>query len=232
MQITVFGAAGSVGSRVVAEALSRSHEVTAVVRSPARLPSLPPGARAVVGDAAHVADVTRLSAGQDLVISATRPPDGSEHDLVTTTKALLAGLAGTGVRLLVVGGAASLTVPLPGTRTVPVPGTVPVPLPGTGGRTVLDDPRYMPPAYRDIALACNGQLDACRAEPGDLDWAYLSPPASLTPGARTGTYRLGSDELLVDAEGRSAISMEDLAVALLDEAEHPRHHRTRFTIAY
>ena len=65
-----------------------------------------------------------------------------------------------------------------------------------------------------------------------MDWAYLSPAALLEPGERTGDYRLGADELLVDAEGNSAISMEDLAVALLDEAERPEHHRARFTVAY
>ena len=65
-----------------------------------------------------------------------------------------------------------------------------------------------------------------------MDWAYLSPPAQLAPGGRTGNYRLGADELLLDAEGNSTISMEDLAVALVDEAERPMHHRTRFTVAY
>lgn len=84
---------------------------------------------------------------------------------------------------------------------------------------------------RDIALACNEQLEVCRAETG-VDWAYLSPAALLEPGERTGNYRLGTDELVVDTEGNSTISMEDLAVALLDEAEWPQHHRTRFTAAY
>ncbi|NUS85703.1 MAG: NAD(P)H-binding protein [Streptomyces sp.] len=211
MRITVFGAAGSVGSRVVAEALSRGHEVTAVVRNPGPLGDLPAGATARVGDAADVDDVVRLSTGQDLVITATRPAPGSEDELVTATKALLAGVASGGVRLLVVGGAATLTVP------------------GTGGTLVVDGPDF-PADWRGIALACAEQLEACRAE-SEADWTYLSPAALLEPGERTGTYRLGTDELLVDADGISRISMEDLAVALLDEAEHPRHRRTRFTVA-
>jgi putative NADH-flavin reductase len=103
-------------------------------------------------------------------------------------------------------------------------------VPGTGGATVIEDPEF-PAAWRDIALACNAQLEVCRAETA-VDWAYLSPAALLEPGERTGAYRLGADELLVDAEGNSVISMEDLAMALLDEAERPRHHRTRFTAAY
>ena len=196
----------------MAEALSRGHEVTAVVRDPDRFHELPAAANPRAGDARNVEDVAELSAGQDVVISATRPAPGSESELVTATKALLAGLARTGVRLLVVGGAASLTVP------------------GAGGTTVIDDPNY-PAALRDIALACNDQLEACRSEAG-VDWAYLSPAAVLEPGERTGNYRLGTDELLVDAEGNSTISMEDLAVVLLDEAERPQNHQTRFTAAY
>ncbi|ARZ71018.1 NADH-flavin reductase [Streptomyces albireticuli] len=212
MRITVFGAAGNVGSRVVTEALGRGHEVTAVVRREARFPELPAAAHARTGDAADPRDVARLAAGQDVVVTATRPAQGSEGDLLTTTEGLLTGLSGTGVRLLVVGGAGSLTVP------------------GTGGTTVADAPDF-PPSWRPIALACNAQLAACRAAT-EVDWTYLSPPALLEPGTRTGRYRLGTDELIVDAKGESAVSMEDLAVALLDEAENPRHRRTRFTVGY
>ncbi|MFE0046591.1 NAD(P)-dependent oxidoreductase [Streptomyces albireticuli] len=212
MRITVFGAAGNVGSRVVTEALTRRHEVTAVVRDKARFPELPAAAHARTGDASDPRDVARLAVGQDLVITATRPAPGSEYGLVKATEGLLAGLAGTGVRLLVVGGAGSLI------------------LPGTGGTTVADGPDF-PPSWLPIALACNDQLAACRTA-DDVDWTYLSPAALLEPGTRTGRYRLGTDELIVDAKGESAVSMEDLAVALLDEAENPRHRRTRFTVGY
>lgn len=212
MRIAVFGAAGNVGSRVVAEALSRGHQVSAVVRDRARFPELPTDAHPRIGDAANVADVAALSAGHDVVISATRPAAGSEPELVTVAQALLAGLAGTGVRLLLVGGAATLT------------------LPGTRGTTVVEDPHF-PADLRDLAIACADQLQACRAATG-VDWTYLSPAAQLEPGHRTGTYRLGTDELLVDDRGNSTISMEDFAVALLDEAEQPKHHQTRFTVGY
>lgn len=213
MRITVFGAAGMVGSRVVTEALRRGHEVTAVVRNPARFPELDAAARARAGDAGRAADVAALSAGQDLVISATRPVPGREGELADTARSLLTGLARTGVRLLLVGGAGSLVVP------------------GTGGQRVIDGPDF-PASWRPIALACDDQLAACHADTQGADWAYLSPPARLEPGVRTGGYRVGTDELLVGAGGDSAISMEDLAVALLDEAERPRHHRTRFTVGY
>ncbi|MGW2396265.1 NAD(P)-dependent oxidoreductase [Kitasatospora sp. NPDC001664] len=212
MRITVFGAAGAAGSRIVTEAVARGHEVTAVVRSPERYPDLHPGARHRSADALDPDRIAELTEGQDVVIGATRPVPGREEEHAAVTRALLAGLAKSGARLLLLGGAGSLL------------------LPGGGGLTVIDGPDF-PPSWRPIALACNEQLAACLAD-DTVDWAYLSPAAVLEPGERTGSYRLGTDELVVDAEGNSAISMEDVAVALLDEAERPRHHRTRFTVGY
>lgn len=213
MRIAVFGATGSVGSRIVQEALSRGHEITGIARNGARLRELFPSIHAETGDVSQPADVERITAGHDVVISATRPGTGQETALVDAARSLLAGVQRTGTRLVLVGGAASLRVP------------------DTDGLQVIDDPRYLAPAYRAIAAACVGQLEACR-EHRAADWTYLSPPARLAPGERTGTYRLGSDELLVDAAGHSAISIEDLAVALMDEVEHPRHQQRRFTVAY
>jgi uncharacterized protein len=213
VQITVIGAAGFVGSRVVTEAVARGHDVTAVVRDGSRAAVVPAGVRVRSGDAADIADVAMLGDGQDAVVAATRPPAGREGELVANTKALLAGLAGTGARLVVVGGAGSLAVP------------------GSGGRLVAEDPDLVEPDYRGIARAGVRQLAACRAAV-DVDWTYVSPPAALLPGARTGRYRLGGDELLVDAAGRSAISVEDMAMALVDEIEAPAHRRARFTVAY
>lgn len=217
LRVTVFGAAGNVGRRVVAEALARGHHVTAVVRDLARgrAAGLPEAAEIRVGDAGVVEEVAALSAGQDVVVGATRPAPGQEGQLVPMAEALLAGVADADARLLLVGGAGGLSVP------------------GTDGRVlVVDDPAYVPEAWRPIAVACVEQLAACRAAGAAVDWTYLSPPAQLEPGERTGAYRLGRDELLVDAEGASAVSMEDLAVALLDEAERPAHRRARFTVAY
>jgi uncharacterized protein len=197
VRITVFGAFGSVGRRVVQEARRRGHEVTAVSRRGR--------AGAEVGDARVVADVVRLSAGADLVISATRPGDGYEGELVDAARALLAGVAETGVRLLLVGGAASLVTP--------------------EGHTVQDAPDF-PDELKAIARACAEQLDVCRADRA-ADWTYLSPPVVLEPGARTGAFRLGGDEQV-----GVAISIEDLAVALVDEAETPRYRGARFTVGY
>ncbi|WP_328402618.1 NAD(P)-dependent oxidoreductase [Nocardia sp. NBC_00403] len=211
MRITVFGAAGDVGSRVVAEALARGHEVVAVVRDPARAAAVPSGAELRTGDASNPADVEMLGAAADVIITATRPASGREHELPALTTVLLAGSARTGVRLLVVGGASTLTVP------------------GADGAMLHEIPDF-PAELQPIALACADQLAICRAD-ADADWTYVSPPAELVPGQRTGAYRLGADELLAGAEGISTISMEDFAVALLDEAERPAHSRTRFTVA-
>jgi putative NADH-flavin reductase len=210
MRIIVFGAAGDTGRRTTAEALARGHEVTAVVRTPGR--ELPPGAAVAIGDAADPAQVAALAAGHDAAVSAIRAPVGREQEQVEALEALLKGAAASRVRLLVVGGAATLTVP-------------------DSGRTVLEDPRYMSDEWRAVAEASAAQHRRCEAET-EADWTYLSPPAVLEPGERTGRYRIGGDELLIADDGTSRISMEDFAIAILDELEHPKHRRTRFTAAH
>lgn len=213
MNIIIFGAAGEVGSRIVAEALSRNHTVTAVVRNSAQFNQLPQGVIHRSCNAENSEDVASLTSNQDLVISAIRPPTGQEEKLVTMTQSILNGAAQSNVRVLVVGGAASLT------------------LPGQGDITVLTAPNFLPAGVIDIARACFAQHKACQAD-DNANWTYVSPPAMLIPGTRTESYRLGADELVVDKNGVSQISMEDFAVVLLDEAEQPKHHRSRFTAAY
>jgi len=213
MKITVLGVAGNVGRRIVNEALSRGHEVTAVVRSFNRTRALPPAAIEKIGNATKIEDIVRLSAGQDLVINATRSATSNVEEVVNVTKAIMEGLASTGVRLLIVGGAASLTVP------------------GGNGKKVIDAPQFLAPSLRHIGEASFAQYETSLQE-RRVDWSYLSPPADLKPGKRTGKYRLGRDELVVDCHGTSSLSIEDLAVVVLDEAENPRHHQTRFTAAY
>lgn len=212
MRIAVFGSTGNVGSRIAAEALSRGHSVTAVVRKGSDCTRLPDDVEIAIGDVERTEDVAKIGADHDLVVVATRPPHGRERELLTMAKAILEGVQQAGVRLLVVGGAGGLKVP------------------DTGGK-VVDDPRYVGEAWRDIAQACADQLAIFRAN-DEADWTYLAPPAMLRPGKRTGQFRVGNDQLLLDADGKSAISMEDFSVAILDEAECPKHQRTVFTVAY
>jgi putative NADH-flavin reductase len=213
MKITILGATGNAGSRIVTEALSRGHEITAVVRNPAATSNLPSGIKVLIGDANNIKDVIAFSTGQDIVISAIRPSSGYENEVIQTTQTLMDGLSKSDVRLLVVGGASTLIVP------------------DTDGKTVIEDSNYLPVSARHIGKASADQLTVCLEETR-VDWAYLSPAAQFFPGERTGKYRLGTDDLLIDAEGISKISMEDAAIVLLDEAEQPKHHRTRFTVAY
>jgi putative NADH-flavin reductase len=213
MKITIFGAGGNVGKCAVNEALSRGHNVTAVFRDITRSGKLNDAVNIVQGDASNVDDVVRISSGQDLVISATRPPQGSEYKLLDVCEALLNGLEISGVKLLLVGGAASLI------------------LPNSNGRLVIDDDSLVPPAWRGIAEACLAQFKLCQDYPS-FNWTYVSPPALIMSGERTGKFRLGTDELVVDDNGQSKITFEDFAVALIDEAEQENHIRERFTVAY
>jgi uncharacterized protein len=131
--------------------------------------------------------------------------------LPAAARALLEGLSRAGVgRLIVLGGAGSLEV-APGVR-------------------VLDSPEFRE-EWRPDALAQAEALELYRSATTDVDWTYVSPAAVMVPGERTGAYRTGEDRLLVDESGDSRISMEDFAVALLDEAESAEHVRRRFTVA-
>lgn len=212
MKMVVAGAAGNIGRRICAEAHARGHDVLAVVLRPPAPGLLPPGVQHIVANMADSSAARRVSVEAEVVIAATRPPDGAQQVLLLTTTNLLDAAAVTGARLLISGGAATLTVP------------------GSGGVRLLDHPRFLAPAYRAIAEACALQHERC-IQHTTAQWTYLSPPAELVPGERTGRFRLGTDELLLDARGVSRISMEDLAVALVDEAESNAHPQQRFTAA-
>ncbi|KZN67953.1 NAD(P)-dependent oxidoreductase [Pseudoalteromonas luteoviolacea] len=213
MRITVFGATGNIGQVVVAEALNRGHQVTAVTRSAAKATQLPASVQVEVADVNNVEDVIRLSQGQDLVISATRPTEGQEKQLVSIANALLEGLLETHTRLLLVGGAACLTVP------------------NTGGKLVLDDVSLVPPAWKSIAQACYEQYQHCVSH-RNQNWTYMSPAALIGPGARTEQFRVSDGELLVDEQGKSHISWQDFAIALLDEAQSPKFLGGKLTVGY
>ncbi len=199
-----------VGSCVVDEAASRGHEVVAVFRTARRM-ALPPTVTAVEGDATDRVRMSELFDGADAIVAATRPAAGQEHTVTATTAALLDAATNTGTRILVVGGAAPLRVP------------------GHPERLVLDSPEYVPAHIRTIAAASVAQWEACRAHPAD--WVYLSPPALLEPGQRTGNYRRGTTTLITGADATSRISAEDLAVAVLDELENPGEDE-HFTVGY
>jgi uncharacterized protein len=203
MNVALIGPTGHVGSRLLAELLRRGHEVTGIARHPEGLPSQP-HLTVKRGDANDEDGVTALLRGHDAVISAGR-------FVSVNPRALIAAVKKAGVpRLLVVGGAGSLEV-APGVQLV-------------------DTPEF-PEAYKPESLAGRDFLHALRGE-RELNWTFLSPSATFAPGERTGTFRLGTDQLLIGADGESRISMEDFAIALVDELETPRHPRQRFTVGY
>jgi putative NADH-flavin reductase len=213
MKIALIGATGFVGSAVLKELLSRGHSVVALARDPAKV-AAQSGLEARLADVLQPDSVAAAVKGVDAVVSAynagwTNPNLYAEF--LQGSAAINAGLQQAGVkRLIVVGGAGSLFV-APGVQLV-------------------DTPEF-PAQWKPGALAAREALNQIRAETA-LDWSFVSPPAHLEPGERRGSYRLGGDELLADAEGHSRISVADLAMAIVDELEAPKHVQQRFTVAY
>lgn len=203
MKVALIGAAGRVASRILNELLERGHDVTAIAPHPEKLVERP-HLTLLHGDITDEKGLPEQLAGQDAVISAV-------PFLKVNPTILIAAVKKAGVsRLLVVGGAGSLEV--------------------SPGVALVDTPGFPAPA-RPESLAGRAFLNTLRQDP-DLDWTFLSPSDHFTSGEHSGKFRLGGDALLVDAQGKSWISFEDFAIALVDELETPRHSRQRFTVGY
>jgi uncharacterized protein len=208
MNVVLYGASGMIGSRILKELLHRGHTVTAIVRNPEKVAAV--GAYVVIGDVLDPASVAATAKGADAAISAYAPPHDDPATLWTATHSLLAGLASSGVRrLIVVGGAGSLEV--------------------APGMQLVDTPTF-PAEWKSIALAHRDALSILKQS--NLDWSFMSPAAFIQPGEHTGKFRIGGTQLLTDEKGESRISAEDYAIALVDELEHPTHLRQQFTVAY
>jgi putative NADH-flavin reductase len=206
-RIVIFGAGGRAGRAAVVEARRRGHDVTAVVRDPGRHDGLPvDGVHVVVGDVTDGDGVARAAAGHDAAISAVFDPAAPPDALYTgAARALLTGLARAEVtRLLVVGLSSVLTT--------------------EDGVALMDTPGY-PQEYRSFYLAHAAGTQALRASATGLDWLVVSPAGDFDHvGARTGRYRAAP------ADAASRISYADLAVALIDEIDTPRHHQTHLGV--
>jgi uncharacterized protein len=209
MNVAVIGATGRAGSRIVAELLARGHKVIGVARD---VTKLTPAENLTVreDDLADPAKTADLIGDVDALVSAYAPPPGNTDELVAVTARLVETVKKAGIpRLIVVGGAASLYV--------------------APGLTLLNS-GHLPEAWRPIATSHAKTLELLKA--ADIDWTYFSPAAFFDPGSRTGKFRLGEDNLIADDQGQSRISMEDYAIALVDELERPAHRKARFTIGY
>jgi uncharacterized protein len=210
MKVALYGATGKTGSRILKELVSRGHRVIAITRNPAKLPQ--PGAGVVVTQD-DLSDPKKIAAavnGAEAVVSAYAPPQDDVDAIVGVTERQVEALNHkANARLIVVGGAGGLNV--------------------APGVALVDSP-YFPEPYQPIARAHIKALDVLRAS--TIDWTYLAPAAYFEPGERTGKFRLGQDELIANAQQESRISMEDYAVALVDELEKPKHRRQRFSVGY
>jgi uncharacterized protein len=213
MKIAIIGASGQIGAFIRDEALTRGHQVTAIVRHPEKITLQNPRLTVVKADILKD-NVDGLVKGHDAVISAYNPgwsyPD-IYNEQIKGAEAIISGVKKSGIkRLLFVGGAGSLEV-APGVQ-------------------VLDTATF-PENTKGGVLATRETLYMLRKEK-ELEWTFLSPPTSIKPGERTGHYRVGKDQLLKNEKGESKISTQDYAVAMLDELEKPQHIRERFTVAY
>jgi putative NADH-flavin reductase len=216
MNIVLYAATGQAGRPILSELISRGHHVTAVARNPDKLPKSINRVRDDLSSADRVAETI---ARADAVVSAFGPPkddprffsDVSYTDqLASVTERLIAAVRKAGVpRLIVVGGCGSLEV--------------------SPGVTVLKSGRW-PEKLVPIATSHMKAFAALRAS--GINWTYFSPPMLIEPGVRTGKFRLGGDSLITGEQGKSWVSFEDYAVALVDELEKPAHERSRFTIGY
>jgi uncharacterized protein len=217
VKIALYGATGMIGSRVAVEAASRDHLVTALSRGAATSghgaatsghvgdDQSPTRIRTRRGDAADADDVARVAAEHDVIVSAIAPSrTGARHQIYLHAVTVLAENVGTR-RLVVVGGAGSLQV-APGLR--------------------LMDTSTFPAAARPEAVTMAAALALLKRTSALVDWLYISPAPAIGPGTRTGRYRVGHEEPV-----GNWISAEDYAVALVDELEAPRYHRTRINVA-
>lgn len=213
--VALIGASGFVGSAILNELLNRGHKVTAVVRNPEKITANDGNLSVVKADVSEVEAISAICKGKDAVISAYNPGWSNPNMYEETLKnypLILEAVKQAGVkRLLCVGGAGTLFC-APGLRVVDS-GVIPA--------EIMGGVKSMGEFY--LNTLCNEK---------EIDWIFFSPAGTLEPGQRTGNFRLGKDDLIVDANGNSHISVEDYAVAMVDELEQENHHQERFTIGY
>ena len=214
-KIALIGASGLVGSAILKESLQRGHMVTAIVRNPDKIKLEDPNLLIKKGDVLSEQSVPELISGADVVISAYNPGWTNPNIAEETTRAynsIIGGVKKAKIpRLLIVGGAGSLYV-APEKR--------------------LMDTGLIPQSFMPAIEALADVFYDLQKQEKEIDWAFFSPAGNIAPGERTGKFRLGKDNLIVDPKGESRISVEDYAVAMLNEVEAPEHHRERFTIGY
>lgn len=214
-KILLIGASGFIGSAILNEALNRGIQVTAVVRNPEKIKISNANLTVIKADVSDAKALADIAKGVDAVISSYNPgwtnPDMYNETLKVYPQ-ILQGTKDAGVkRLLIVGGAGTLFV-APGVRVIDT-GVLPEEIMG------------------GVKSLAKFFLETLMNEK-EIDWIFFSPAGTIEPGERTGNYRLGKDDLIVNSKGESKISVQDYAKAMIDEFENPQHHQERFTIGY
>ena len=213
--VVLIGASGFVGNAILNELLSRGHKVTAVVRNPKKINVTNSKLEIVKTDVSDTNVMVEICKGKEAIISAYNPgwanPDIYEETLRNFPFILEAAKRSGAKRLLCVGGAGTLFC-APGLRVVDS-GAIP--------DAIMNGVKSLGEFYLNTLM-----------NEKTIDWIFFSPAGTLESGKRTGKFRLGKDDLIVDENGISHISVEDYAVAMVDELENPKHHYERFTIGY
>jgi uncharacterized protein len=214
LNIVVYGGSGAIASRIVNEAAARGHNVTVVDKNP-KPDIAPKGVKVVAGDVFDKQDILKNIAGADALVSSivVRPaptPDFALSVVKSEVEALRAQTGPKKTRLLIVGGGSSLY--------------------GADGKRGIE--RFGGGRQDGEVKSSVDSVDWLKAEVKDVQWSFFSPNGNFAPGKRTGTYRFGTDKLIVDANGRSAISYEDYAAAMIDEIEKPQYINKHFTAGY
>lgn len=217
MKVAVIGATGFVGKAILHELLDRDHMVLGIARHPEKLGFRHPGLAMRAGDVFNTDQMTALIKGQEAVISAYNPGWTNPNiykEYIEGAKCIQEEVKRADIRrLIVVGGAGSLEI--------------------APGKQLVDQPDF-PAQFRDGAAAARDYLEILKKEAA-LDWTFISPAIFMGPstsGKRKGIYRTNLNQPVFDKDGKSVLSVEDLAVAIVDELEHPKHIRQRFTAAY
>lgn len=213
--VVLIGASGFVGTAILNELLTRGHKVTAIVRNPQKISTTHPNLTVIKADVSDTNALVDACKGKDAVISAYNPGWTNPNiydEILRNYPLILNAVKQSGVeRLLCVGGAGTLFC-APGLRVVDS-GVIP--------DAIMGGVKSLGEFYLNTLIHEKG-----------IDWVFFSPAGTLEPGKRTGVFRLGKDDLIVDENGNSHISVEDYAVAMVDELETPKHHYERFTIGY
>ncbi len=213
MKITILGAGGNIGQRISKEAANRGYELSLITSKDKSFFGFENQENVTIQkeDIFETEALATAFQNSDVVISAYAPPHDNNGLLTPATNSLIAAAKKADVRLIAVGGAGSLQI--------------------SETTQLVDSPEF-PEEYKAVALAHREALENVYYKEEQLNWTNVSPSAYIYEGERTNEFRIGENSLIANEEGQSAISMEDFAVAIIDEVENKKFLKKRFTVGY